>query len=133
MEFLADLSNLDQMIGYIRSAALHSGMSEKDIYKMELACEEAIVNIISYAYPQKKGKLSIDCVKKKQRFEITLQDEGTPFNPIDAEVNPQINSPLQDRRIGGLGIYLIRKAIDEASYQRVLGFNILRLAFLINS
>lgn len=131
MQFVADLSHLDSMMEYLHAEAAKSGMDERAIYKMELACEEALVNIISYAYPQKKGALEIACMKQGHRFEITIRDKGLPFNPIDAEVNPQIDKPVQERCIGGLGIFLIRKAIDEASYQRVDDENILRLAFLI--
>lgn len=129
MEFLADLNTLDGMMKYLRSEATLHGMDEKTIHKMELACEEAIVNIISYAYPEQKGPLSIVCNRKGNRFEITLCDQGIPFNPIDAEVNPQLDKPVLERRVGGLGIFLIRKAIDEASYQRIENENVLRLTF----
>ena len=129
MDFLADLSNLESMMGYLRSEALWHGMDEKALLKMELASEEALVNIISYAYPKKKGPLSINCTSKGQRLEIILRDQGVPFNPIDAEINPQLDKSVLDRRIGGLGIFLIRKAIDEAYYQRIENENVLRLTF----
>lgn len=104
-------------------------MDDKTIRKIELACEEAIVNIISYAYPDEKGILLIQCEKKRGRFEITIRDHGVPFNPIDVEISPEIDKPAQERRVGGLGIFLIRKAIDEASYQREKDENVLRLSF----
>ena len=87
MEFLADLTILDQMMLHIRQEASLAGIEEKAISKIELACEEALVNIISYAYPEKKGKLSIECTKHGQRFEITVKDKGLPFNPIGVEVD----------------------------------------------
>jgi serine/threonine-protein kinase RsbW len=129
MEFLADLSTLEEMMHYLRSEAARIEVDEKTVHKMELACEEAIVNIISYAYPDQKGPLIITCSLKGHRFEIVLRDRGIPFNPIDVEVNPQIDKPVLERSIGGLGIYLIRKTIDEAYYQRVGNENILRLTF----
>lgn len=131
MEFEASMDHLPEMMCFIRDQAQVYGVDERLMYKIELPCEEALVNIISYAYPNKPGKLVIDCDKKKGRIEISLRDYGIPFNPIDAEVNPQINQPIQERRIGGLGIFLIRRVIDEASYQRVGEENILRLAFQI--
>ena len=130
MEFLADLATLDEIMRYIREQASIASMEEKAIHKMELACEEAVVNIISYAYPEEKGPLFIECKKKGHRFEITLRDHGVPFSPIDVEVNPQIDKPVQERRVGGLGIFLLRKTIDEASYQRDENANILRLCFV---
>lgn len=131
MQFLAEFPTLSIIIEYIKREAYKSGMQEKTLNKMELACEEAIVNIISYAYPKKRGVLDIVCITKGHRFEITLRDQGVPFNPIEAEINPQIDASIQDREIGGLGIYLLRQTIDEASYQRLEDENILRLAFLI--
>ncbi len=131
--FPAELDSLEKVMLFLRQKAIGFGMEEKAIHKMELACEEAIVNIISYAYPEEKGKLIINCEKKGHRFEITIRDHGVPFNPIDFKINPQIDAPVQEREVGGLGIFLIRKAIDEASYKREGDENILRLAFLILS
>lgn len=131
MKFYAELPQLDQIMAFLRQEAAKVCMKDKAIHKLELACEEAIVNIISYAYSDKKGELSVECQKNGQRFEITLQDWGIPFNPIEAEVHPQHNLPVQERRIGGLGIYLLRKTIDEASYQRIGNANVLRLVFVI--
>jgi len=133
LEFFADLSNLDRMMSHIREEALKIGVNEKAVHKIELACEEALVNIISYAYPDQKGMLTITCQKKNHRFEIVMKDYGLPFNPIDVEVNPQLDKPLNERKIGGLGIFLLRKFIDEVSYQRTDEENILRMAFLIYS
>jgi serine/threonine-protein kinase RsbW len=129
MQFLADLTTLDQIMRYIRNEAAKSGIEEKTINRMELACEEAVVNIVSYAYPEKKGPLFVVCEKKGHRFEITLRDQGVVFNPIDVDVDPQLDRPVQERPVGGLGIFLIRKVIDEASYQRVDNENVLRLVF----
>lgn len=131
MEFFADLHSLAEILQHIRKEAEKWGVDKKLIHKMELACEEAIVNIISYAYPEQKGKLFVTCEKKGHRFEITLRDQGVPFNPMDVDVNTQSNTPISERHVGGLGIYIIRKAIDEASYQREKDENILQLAFVV--
>jgi serine/threonine-protein kinase RsbW len=131
MEFLADLTTLNGIMNHLRSEASAQGMDEKTIHKMELACEEAIVNIVSYAYPERKGPISIVCGRNGRRFEITLCDQGIPFNPIDADVNPELDAPVTERPIGGLGLFLIRKVIDEASYQRTGDQNILKLTFTI--
>lgn len=132
MEFDASMKCLEDMMVYIRKQAYACGLDKHLIHKMELPCEEAIVNIISYAYPHGgSGKLKIDCEKNHSRFVVILRDHGVPFNPIDAEINPQLNQPIQDRKIGGLGIYLMRNVIDEACYQRLGDENVLRLAFQI--
>jgi len=132
MEFPATLDYLNDMILYIRKQAEARGVMEKVIYKMELACEEAVVNIISYAYPKKKGTLTIICEIKNSRFEITLCDRGVFFSPLDVDINPQTDRPVHERKVGGLGIFLIRKVIDEASYQRIGKENVLRLSFSLD-
>lgn len=129
--FPATLSHLEQMIGYICDQAKNEGMEEKKVYRMELACEEALVNIISYAYSNSTnpGTLSVDCETVGQRFQVTIRDRGRSFNPFECELHPQTDLPIQERRIGGLGIFLIRKVIEEASYQRQGDENVLRLSF----
>jgi len=129
MEFNASLDSLQEIMDHIREQAEERGIPLPLIHKMELVCEEAIVNIISYAYKKKSGKISILCEKKGMRFEIILRDQGIPFNPIDVDINPQFNTPIQKRKVGGMGIFLIRKIIDEVSYQREGKENILQLAF----
>ncbi len=131
MDFQADLTLLDQMMAYVRMEAIQCGMKDKALNRMEIACEEAIVNIISYAYAEAKGGISIECCQKRHRFEIVLRDQGRAFNPIGAELALEVDKPVHERRIGGLGIHLLRKIIDEASYQRKGDENVLRLAFLI--
>ncbi len=129
MEFSASLNSLSEIMDYIREQAQVHEVPASLISKMELACEEAVVNIISYAYRKKSGKLEVVCQKKGQRFEIILRDYGIPFNPIDVTINPQFDTPVLERRVGGMGIFLLRKTIDEVSYQREGKHNILRLAF----
>lgn len=136
MDFPADLECLPQMLDFIRERAASLGMPEEKIYKMELASEEALVNIISYAYPGKSEKkiatLSLDCQKLgTTRFEVLIRDRGVPFNPIDAEITVDIHKPIEERKIGGLGIFMIRKLLDEVSYQRVGEENILRMVMSI--
>ncbi|MEZ5315433.1 MAG: ATP-binding protein [Chlamydiales bacterium] len=129
MEFEASLDSLPHMMEYIRQQAQLYGIQSSIINRIELSCEEAIVNIISYAYQKDPGQIEITCKKQGMRFEIRLCDLGPPFNPIDADIDPQFNIPIGERKIGGMGIFLIRKIIDEVSYRREGEVNILCLAF----
>lgn len=131
MDFNASLESLSTIMDYIREQAQAYDLPMTLIHKIELACEEAVVNIISYAYEQKEGKIEVVCEKQGGRFVVTLRDYGVFFNPIDVEVNPQLGKPAHERKVGGMGIFLIRKTIDEASYQREGNLNVLRLAFNI--
>ena len=133
MEFPAEIDHLPEMLAFIRFAVQQTGISEEKLYKVELASEEALVNIISYAYPEKKqNRLHIDCqTKPGRRFEVTIRDQGLPFNPIDADIDVDIHQPIEERKIGGLGIFMIRKLIDEVSYQRVGEENVFKMVTIL--
>lgn len=131
MEFPVNLEQLPQMLAFIRDSATQAQLSEERLYRVELASEEALVNVISYAYQQQKKNqtLTIQCHHQKdKRFEIDIRDHGVPFNPLEAEINVDIHQPVEERKIGGLGIFMIRKLIDEAIYQRIGDENVLKLA-----
>ncbi|NGX53942.1 MAG: Serine/threonine-protein kinase BtrW [Chlamydiae bacterium] len=131
MDFAAAMTNLSQMLGFIRQEASRVGVDETHIHKLELASEEALVNIISYAYPKKEGKILIQCSKSTPaRFEITIRDQGVPFNPNDADVDTEVDKPMSQRKIGGLGIFLIRKMVDELSYRRDGNENVLKMTMI---
>ena len=126
--FDAKLADLSNMIKWIRSNIQLKKIDEKQVKKIELACEEALVNIISYAYPEEKGKIQINIdLSKDKRIEITIIDQGILFNPLleEREINPDI--PLEERSIGGLGIVMIKQVMDEVHYNRQNSSNVLRL------
>ena len=133
MEFLATLDHLIEMIAHVRRQAKRFKVQDKLIYKMELVCEEALVNIISYAYPKAEGTVTIDCEKKPCSFEIILRDRGVAFNPLNVVINPQTDTPISIRRVGGLGIFLMRRSADEISYQRLGEENVLHFTFIVVS
>jgi serine/threonine-protein kinase RsbW len=129
MWFEAKLSHLDRMLAYVRDQAAMAGLSRDKAHRVEVCCEEAIVNIISYAFDEKAPPLlHISCEKKGGRFITTLKDHGKPFNPIESDIDPQLDMPLSERELGGLGIYLIRKLMDESVYQRLGDQNVLRMS-----
>lgn len=126
MRFDAKLQSLEAMMSHVRQEAKRLNIPPKAIHKMELACEEAIVNIISYA--KSPEEISLECsLVDETHFEVVIKDRGPPFNPLEVAVDLQTDTPILDRKIGGLGIYLIRKLIDESTYLREGGTNILRL------
>ena len=128
MDFAAEMTTLSEMLGFIRREASQVGVDEANIHKLELACEEALVNIISYAYPKKEGKISIQCSKSTlTRFDVTIRDQGAPFDPNEADIDTEVDKPMSQRKIGGLGIFLIRKMVDEVSYRRDGNENILKM------
>lgn len=134
MKFEARLENLSNMLSFIKQKATLHGLSLELIQKIELASEEAIVNVISYAYPKNLQHefIFIECQKTgNARFEITIRDQGIPFNPLDLKLEADISKPLHERKIGGLGIYIIEHYMDEVIYRREGQENVLKMVISI--
>ena len=124
----AKLENYEQMISFIVNGAEAAGFDKATISKIHLACEEALVNVINYAYPDKQGDIEIgyNFSDDNSGFLIDIIDWGIEFNPLNKS-EPDIEAPLDERPIGGLGIFFIRKIMDEVIYKRDRGRNILTL------
>ncbi len=122
----AKLENLKKMFDYIREAASRQGFTEEQTNKIQLASEEALVNVINYAYTPNTGDVEIQCDNKENSIEITIMDEGIPFDPLSIP-DPDILVPIEERKVGGLGIFMIKEIMDDVKYKRVDDKNILTL------
>jgi serine/threonine-protein kinase RsbW len=125
--FFASLDQLHEMLLWIREEAAKMGFDSSELYKIELAAEEAIVNVIHHSYGNQKGKVEIAVDSLPDRLQITISDEGAPFNPLAKKTKKDLGAPLEEREMGGLGLFFIRKCLDEVSYQRKNNQNILTL------
>ena len=93
-----------------------SSCAIKDLMLIRLACEELVMNITSYAYPEDvEGFLEVDVEKTDERIVIRFKDGGMPFNPLEHK-KPDTKLPWKQRRIGGLGIFLVKKKMDDVRY-----------------
>ena len=124
----ATVENLENVTEFISSALEEKDCSIKIIMQMELVIEEIFVNVASYAYRPNVGKVTIcrEFEDAPRSIKITFIDGGTDFNPLEKE-DPDINAELEERDIGGLGIFLVKKNVDEISYERKDGNNILSI------
>lgn len=103
------------------------GFDMSTTFKLNLAIEEAVVNVMSYAYPAgTKGDVDIDAEADDEQLKFVISDSGTPFDPTQkAKVDTTLSA--EERGIGGLGIHLIRQIMDTINYERVDGKNVLTL------
>lgn len=100
---------------------------KKDFFALHLVCEELAVNIADYAYPDgKDGYLDVIIDKSPTEIAITFKDAGTPFNPLERQM-PDVSLPLEQRGIGGLGIFLTVKKMDSVTYDYRNNENILTI------
>jgi len=104
-----------QILGAIMESPEVVSCSIKMILTLRLACEEIVMNVTSYAYPEgSDGFLDVD-IQKTDRITIRFEDGGVPFNPLEQK-KPDTNLSWKERRIGGLGIFLIRRKMDDVRY-----------------
>ncbi len=101
--------------------------SRKDMMVFRLVCEELVVNIASYAYPDDaEGYIDVKIEKTDHRIVFCFRDGGVPFNPLEHKM-PDTSQSWEQRGIGGLGIFLVLKKMDEVSYAYVDNENVLTI------
>ena len=122
----AALENLGRWRGAVSECAREQGFDQRKTGKIELALEEALVNICNYAYPDGPGDVEVSCKEDDRRFIIEIVDSGDPFDMTSLPA-PDLPPSIEERKIGGLGIFLIRKMVDDVRYRRGGNFNILNL------
>ena len=125
----ATLENLDTFKEHVHSTALLCGLSDKQLTHIELALEEVLVNVINYAYPEtRQGDIEVSCSpgNHQQGISIQIVDDGVAFDPL-AKVDPDTSLTLNARAIGGLGIFLTKKMMDEVVYERRDNKNIITM------
>ncbi len=124
----AILENLDTIQTMVETEAESMGASMGTIFQLQLAVEEAFVNVARYAYAPSTGVVRISCTSDPETgvMTITICDKGIPFDPLSKE-EPDITLSAEERPIGGLGIHLIRKNTDTQEYSRQDDRNILTL------
>jgi anti-sigma regulatory factor (Ser/Thr protein kinase) len=108
------VGNLSLIADFIAMAMRQIG-TEEEIYKVQTAVDEACTNIIQHGYSAKGGMIAISCELQGNDFVVTIRDRGKPFDPGSVPP-PDLEADLNHRRVGGLGMYLMRKLMDDVSY-----------------
>ena len=122
----ADLKNLERLTSFVSECARERGITEERGFDIQIAVEEAFVNICSYAYVGGSGEVEVNCSSNGDSFVIEIIDSGVPFD-ITVLEDPDVTADISEREGGGLGGLLIRKLMDMAVYRREGNKNILRL------
>lgn len=95
----------------------------KAMTQIAIAFEEMFVNVAHYAYKDKEGDVKVEIGDDGESVFIRLTDSGIPFDPL-AKPDPDITLSAEERKIGGLGIYMVKKSMDSVAYERTDGQNI---------
>lgn len=124
----AKIENVDKVTEFVNEVLEEKECPLKVQMQLDVAIDEIFGNIAYYAYGKGSGNATIQIEMEDNPPKITLTfiDQGIPYNPLESK-DPDITLDIEDREIGGLGIFLVKKTMDELSYEYVDGQNILTM------
>ncbi len=122
-----DINQTTRLAEWIDGICESAGLGSSASMQVNLAIEEAVVNVMKYAYPNNsKGEVQIDALHDQEWLKFIITDLGLPFDPTTLE-EADTSTSAEERKIGGLGVHLMRKMMDSISYERIDGKNVLTL------
>ncbi|MDD4240764.1 MAG: ATP-binding protein [Smithellaceae bacterium] len=125
----ARVESLHELLTFIRVEAKKRGFSESALGRIELVAEEALVNVFVHGYADGQGDVEVRClVSDDPALTIEIHDRGVSFDPLSL-ADPDVHADLTKRKIGGMGVFLIRKMTDAVAYRREGNTNILTMTF----
>lgn len=120
-----DLIEIERLAGRVRNFGRENRLSEDLVWEIRLVLEEIVTNIISYGYEDRaEHAIDVNIVNTDQDITLRIRDDARPFNPIEQSV-PDLEIPIEDRGIGGMGIHIVREIMDEIGYKREEDSNLL--------
>ena len=126
-ELKNDQSELDRLCEKCEELGRSIGLSDKSVFEINLALDELFTNIISYGFKdQKEHSIKIEISVDDHQLHMRIEDDGIPFNPLAVEP-PDFQCGIEECQVGGLGIHLIKKLMDDVQYKRVGDKNIIEL------
>jgi len=126
-----DLKELKQLATDITNFSKENQIKDEVVYALNLCLDEVLTNIISYGLkntPKGEEKISLELTIHDGKVIATISDNGSPFDPLtEGPKNPDISSELENRKIGGLGVYFLDQYMDSVNYRRENDHNVLTL------
>lgn len=125
-EFEASIDQLNNVTAFVEEELEKVDCPMKVVMQIDVAVEEIFVNIAHYAYGEGKGNMTLGINATPNSVSLVFSDWGTPFNPL-AKEDPDINQGAEDRTIGGLGIFMVKKTMNSVEYNYKDGQNVLSI------
>ena len=124
----AAIDNIPVVTGFVEEQLEQVGCPMKAQMQIDIAIDEIFSNIAQYAYTPKTGKATVrvEVTENPMAVVITFIDNGIPYDPL-AKADPNVSLPADERQIGGLGIFMVKKSMDEINYEYKNGQNILTI------
>jgi anti-sigma regulatory factor (Ser/Thr protein kinase) len=132
-ELPGDLNSLEIIREYVRGAAADAGLERKQAYRLSLAVDEIATNIVLHGYQEAgmDGNIRISATLSESTLTIVLEDDAVPYDPHQSDNPDDLDAPLEEREIGGLGVFLAIQYVDEFRYERIANRN--RHTFIIKA
>lgn len=119
-----DLSELSRIAEEIESHGESRGWPPKWILNLNLSLDELITNIVSYGYQDAdEHEIHITLTERNGSLVVVVEDDGMAFDPFAATPEPDLEAGLEERPIGGLGVYFVKTLMDEVAYERAESSN----------
>lgn len=118
---------LDRVSAAIEDFGLEANWPMDVVFKVNLALEEIVLNVMNYGHDGGMHEIEISLCAEENALTIEIVDDGRPFDPLNDAPIPDVNAELDERNIGGLGVHLVRKMMDDVRYRRAEGKNYLTL------
>lgn len=127
-----EVSEISRLAAFVEGLGEELNLSPDVVFNLNLALEEAVTNVVLYAYPQgQSGDISLTASVHDNMIEFSLSDSGKSFDPTQMP-DADVTLSADERQIGGLGIFLIRQIMDDVRYERAGGRNVLTLTKFIS-
>ncbi len=127
-ELKNDIRELAALSRHLETLADRAGIPGRTMLEVNLALDELFTNILSYGFPQGgEHRIRFLLDAGPEMLTIVVEDDGVPFDPVSCAAATTPPCGLEERRVGGLGLHLVRKLVDDMSYRRTAGRNVLTL------
>ncbi|MFT0861123.1 ATP-binding protein [Ancylobacter sp. G4_0304] len=124
-----DLSEMERLGAALDAYAEASGLPARVAFNVSLAVDEFVSNAINHGYADgRRGEIAVSLAREGDRLTLVIRDDGDAFDPFTAPP-PDLDAPIEDRRIGGLGVHLVRRFAGGFAYARENGCNVVTLQF----
>ena len=128
----ARVDNLDEVLNFVNEDLQLHNCPPELVNQIDIAVEEIFVNIAKYAYQPGNGSVTIIISTEGDEVSVRFEDTGIPHNPLKQAV-PDLDKPLMEREIGGLGIFFVKRFMDKVGYMYVENKNVLVMTKRINN
>lgn len=127
IQFAADVREIERLNQLVRQFGELHQIPSRALYAVNLALDELVTNVCLYGFDDPAGhQVIVRLIATPGQLQASVEDDGKSFNPLDVK-QPDLNAPLEQRELGGLGIHLVRSLMDHITYVHENGKNVLTI------